>query len=199
MAKKRTHRKQIQKAPAGKEPESAKIVEKWYKRKRKEIFLVLGVAVIVALLVVLGGSMGKTIKEGSKVKLHYTGTLDDGTVFDSSKDKIPLEFVVGGGQVIKGFEQGVVGMKAGEKKTIHITSDNAYGAYNPANIGEYPKDKVPKEMKLEIGAKLFLEAPNGGIAIATVKQIKNETILLDLNHPLAGKDLNFDVEILEIN
>ena len=194
MAKKRVKIK----ASGVKEPGSAKNTGKFYKVRRKDIFLVLGLAVIVALLVILGGGSGKSIEQGSNVTLHYTGTLEDGTVFDSSRDKIPLEFIIGQGQIIKGFEDGIIGMKAGDKKTIHIASENAYGEYNPENIGEYPKENVPETMELQIGSNVFLEAPNGGIAIATVKEIKDETIILDMNHPLAGKARNFEVEILDV-
>ncbi len=199
MAEKRLHAKKNKGHEQVKEPESVKLVESVFKKRKKLIFSFLILAVIVLLLVVIGGGSGKVIKEGSKVKLHYTGTLDDGSVFDSSLNKQPLEFVVGAGQVIKGFEQGVIGMKLGDKKKIHIPSDQAYGPYNKENIGEFPKSKVPKEMELKVGVKVFLESQsNGGIAIATVLEIKNDTLVLDLNHPLAGKNLNFEVEILDV-
>ncbi|MBT4577329.1 peptidylprolyl isomerase, partial [Candidatus Woesearchaeota archaeon] len=139
------------------------------------------------------------IEKGSKIKLHYTGTLEDGTVFDSSKDKEPLEFEVGAGQVIPGFDEGVIGLKAGEKKTINIPADKAYGQYDEKRMGEYPKENVPKDMELKVGAKMFLQSPDGGVALATIKEIKEEVVLLDLNHPLAGKDLTFEVEIIEVN
>ncbi|MBT3865723.1 peptidylprolyl isomerase [Candidatus Woesearchaeota archaeon] len=139
------------------------------------------------------------IEKGSKIKLHYKGTLEDGTVFDSSEGKDPLEFEVGAGAVIAGFDEGVIGMKKGEKKTINIPADKAYGQYDEKRMGEYPKANVPKDMELKVGAKMFLQSPDGGVALATIKEIKDDVVVLDLNHPLAGKNLTFEVEIIEVN
>ncbi len=163
----------------------------------KAMFVLASIVIIVLALWIFGGN--EMIEQGSKVKLHYTGTLDDGSVFDSSKDKDPLEFEVGQGQVIPGFEEGVIGLKAGDKKTINIPADKAYGSYDEKRIGEYPKSNVPENMEVKIGAKIFLQSPDGGVAIATIKEIKDDILLLDLNHPLAGKDLTFEIEIIEIN
>ncbi len=163
----------------------------------KPLFVMLLVVFVFGLLII--GGNGNMIEKGSKIKLHYTGTLEDGTVFDSSKDKEPLEFEVGAGQVILGFDEGVIGLKAGDKKTIHIPVEKAYGQYDETRIGEYPKENVPKDMELMVGAKMFLQSPDGGVALATIKEIKEEVVVLDLNHPLAGKDLTFEVEIIEVN
>lgn len=163
----------------------------------KAMFVLASIVIIVLALWIFGGN--EMIEQGSKVKLHYTGTLDDGSVFDSSKDKDPLEFEVGQGQVIPGFEEGVIGLKAGDKKTINIPADKAYGSYDEKRIGEYPKSNVPENMEVKIGAKIFLQSPDGGVAIATIKEIKDDILLLDLNHPLAGKDLTFEIEIIETN
>ncbi len=165
-------------------------------RKNSSSILLVGV-VLVALLVVLGGS-GKTIQEGSNVKLHYTGTLNDGTVFDSSEGKDPLEFTVGEGQVIPGFEKELMGMKAGDKKTLNILTEDAYGERDEQRVGDYPKENIPEGMEIEVGSKVFLQAPEGGIAFATILKIGEEIVVLDLNHPLAGQDLTFEVEILEV-
>ena len=165
-------------------------------RKNSSSILLVGV-VLVALLVVLGGG-GKTIQEGSNVKLHYTGTLNDGTVFDSSEGKDPLEFTVGEGQVIPGFEKELMGMKAGDKKTLNILTEDAYGERDEQRVGDYPKENIPEGMEIEVGSKVFLQAPEGGIAFATILKIEEEIVVLDLNHPLAGKDLTFEIEILEV-
>lgn len=160
--------------------------------------IVAALVVIVLGFLIIGGS-GKMIEKGNKVKIHYTGTLEDGTVFDSSEGKDPLEFEVGTGQVIAGFDEGVIGLKKGDKKTINIPADKAYGQYDEKRMGEYPRANVPKDMELKVGAKMFLQSPEGGVALATIKEIKDDVVVLDLNHPLAGKDLTFEVEVIEVN
>ena len=160
--------------------------------------IVAALVVIVLGFLIIGGS-GKMIEKGNKVKIHYTGTLEDGTVFDSSEGKDPLEFEVGTGQVIAGFDEGVIGLKKGDKKTINIPADKAYGQYDEKRMGEYPRANVPKDMELKVGAKMFLQSPEGGVALATIKEIKDVVVVLDLNHPLAGKDLTFEVEVIEVN
>ena len=198
MAEKRSHAKTKEHAES-KDHKTHMPLTHALKKRKIWFFSGLLVALLVVLLIVIGGGSGNMIKEGSKVTLHYTGTLDDGTVFDSSLNKQPLTFVVGEGQVIKGFEQGVIGMKVGDKKKIHIPSDQAYGPYDKKNIGDFPKSKIPQDMELKIGTKVFLESEaSGGVAMATVVGIKSDSVTLDLNHPLAGKDLNFEIEILAV-
>ena len=137
------------------------------------------------------------MKPGSKVKVHYTGTLSDGTVFDSSEGKEPLEFTIGENQVIAGFENGVKDMKLNEEKTIKIKSEDAYGEKNSQLIISVPRDKFPPE--IEVGGTLILKGPNGERLPAVVKEVKNDVVVIDLNHPLAGKDLNFKVKVVAIN
>ena len=200
MAKKRATKKGTRKTASKKTVTKTPVKKQLPKKQNKCCKPLIGFVLVVFVLgfLIIGGN-GNMIEKGSKIKLHYTGTLEDGTIFDSSKDKEPLEFEVGAGQVIPGFDEGVIGLKAGEKKTINIPADKAYGQYDEKRMGEYPKENVPKDMELKVGAKMFLQSPDGGVALATIKEIKEEVVVLDLNHPLAGKDLTFEVEIIEVN
>ena len=132
------------------------------------------------------------------VRVHYTGTLLDGSQFDSSVGRAPLEFTVGAGQMIAGFDAGVVGMTVGEKKTIQIDPDHGYGQKNPEAIIEFPKSNVPEGMGIELGMKLNLQNQHGQPVPVEVIEIKEEVIIMDANHFLAGKDLIFEVELVEI-
>jgi FKBP-type peptidyl-prolyl cis-trans isomerase 2 len=138
------------------------------------------------------------VKKGDVVRVHYTGTLLDGTQFDSSVGRNPLEFTVGAGQMIAGFDAGVLGMAIGEKKTLQIDPENAYGLSNPEAIIEFPKDNVPAEMQLEVGMQLNLQNEYGQPVPVVVLEVKDDVIIMDANHSLAGKDLIFEVEIVEI-
>ena len=138
------------------------------------------------------------VKKGDVVRVHYTGTLLDGTQFDSSVGRKPLEFTVGAGQMIAGFDAGVLGMAIGEKKTLQIDPENAYGLSNPEAIIEFPKDNVPAEMQLEVGMQLNLQNEYGQPVPVVVLEVKDDVIIMDANHSLAGKDLIFEVEIVEI-
>ena len=138
------------------------------------------------------------VKSGDKVKVHYHGKLTSGETFDSSEGREPLEFEVGSGMVIKGFDEGVTGMSVGEKKTINIPFNEAYGPRNPEMVIEMPKDRFPKDMELEVGMPLMMSDGQGQQFQVTVAQIKEEAVMLDANHPLAGKDLVFDLELVEI-
>lgn len=138
------------------------------------------------------------VKQGDVVRVHYTGTLLDGTQFDSSVGRNPLEFKVGAGQMIKGFDAGVVGMAVGEKKKIQIDPDNGYGQKDPEAIIEFPASNVPEGMTLEIGQQLNLQNQYGQPVPVVVLEVKEDVIIMDANHFLAGKDLVFDVEIVEI-
>ena len=141
-----------------------------------------------------------TIKKGDKIKVEYEGTLDDGTVFDSTeKHGAPLEFEVGSGQLIPGFDAAVEGMKKGEKKKIKLDSCDAYGDLNDELVKKVPKDQLPKDEKLEPGMSLMLSLPNGMQFTALIREIADETVTIDLNHPLAGKTLNFKIKIIEDN
>ena len=140
------------------------------------------------------------IKNGDKVKVEYTGTFDDGTVFDSSeKHGQPLEFEVGAKQVIAGFDAAVVGMEKGEEKAITLTPADAYGEPNPKMIQEVPAAKLPKDKELKVGMMLLVTLPNGGKLPAKIIEIGDEKVKLDLNHPMAGKVLHFKIKIVEIS
>jgi peptidylprolyl isomerase len=134
---------------------------------------------------------------GNTVKVHYTGTLDDGTQFDSSEGREPLEFILGEGQVISGFEKGVEGMVVGDKKNIHIPAAEAYGLHHSELVQEVPRTQIPEEIELEVGLQLQAQGPNGPFLLV-VSELTEETAILDGNHPLAGKDLNFELELMEI-
>lgn len=140
----------------------------------------------------------KQVKSGDKVKVHYHGKLTNGETFDSSKGREPLEFEVGSGMVIKGFDDGVTGMAIGEKKTITIPYAEAYGPKNPEMIIDVPKDRFPKDMDIQLGMPLGMSDGQGNNYQVTVVEIKEDSVLLDANHPLAGMDLVFDLELVDI-
>lgn len=140
-----------------------------------------------------------TVQNGNKVKVHYTGKLTTGETFDSSVDREPLEFTIGAKQMIAGFEKGVIGMTTGEKKTVNIPSDEAYGPVNNELLVEMPYEDQLKQMDVKIGTELPAQLANGNQIMVTVKEIRDTTILVDANHPLAGKDLIFDIEVVEIS
>ena len=131
------------------------------------------------------------------IKLHYEGKLDDGTVFDSSKGKAPLEFISDSGMIIQGLEEGIKGLKKGDKKHIKIPSDKAYGPVIKEAIQDVPKEQFPSDLKLEVGMQLAAQGPNGIMPI-TIKEIGENSVKVDFNHPLAGKDLTFDIEIVDV-
>ncbi|MBF99893.1 MAG: peptidylprolyl isomerase [Owenweeksia sp.] len=138
------------------------------------------------------------VKENDTVRVHYTGKLTNGDVFDSSEGRDPLEFTLGQGQIIPGFEKGVLNMKVNEKKTIEIPSTEAYGERREDMIQEVPKNQLPPDIKPEVGMGLVSRTPQGQEMRLTVAEVKDESIVVDANHPLAGKDLVFDVELVEI-
>ena len=136
------------------------------------------------------------VKEGSKVKVHYTGKLEDGKVFDTTIDKEPIEVVLGEGTLIKGFENGLMGMKDGEKKTIDVEPKDAYGDYVEGRIQEVEKSKLPEDIKVGMVLQATSEA---GSMVILIKEIKEDTAIIDANHPLAGKKLIFDLEVVEVS
>ena len=138
------------------------------------------------------------VKTGDNVKVHYHGRLTNGETFDSSEGREPLEFEVGSGMVIKGFDDGVTGMKVGEKKTINIPAENAYGPMNSEMIIEYPKSQFPEHIELEIGTPLVMSSASGQQFQVKIVEIKDDVVVLDANHPLAGEELIFDLELVEI-
>ncbi|HYG38215.1 MAG TPA: peptidylprolyl isomerase [Cytophagales bacterium] len=138
------------------------------------------------------------VKEGDVVRVHYTGKLTTGEQFDSSVGREPLEFTVGAGQMIKGFDAAMPGMNVGEKKTIKLAPKDAYGEKDDQAIIEFPKENVPADMKLEPGMELTLGDEQGRPVPVVVVEIKEDAVVLDANHFLAGKELVFDVELVEI-
>jgi peptidylprolyl isomerase len=137
-------------------------------------------------------------KSGDSVKIHYTGTLEDGTTFDSSAGRDPLEFSLGSGQVIAGFDEAVTGMEAGEKNTVTIPADKAYGQRNEEMVITAPREQVPPEINPEVGQQLQMAGPNNQPIIVQITEVTDEHIVLDANPPLAGKDLTFDIELVSI-
>lgn len=138
-------------------------------------------------------------KKGDNVKVHYKGTLTTGEQFDSSEGKEPLSFTVGAGQMIKGFDDAIPGMSIGEKKTINIAPVDAYGEKNADAIVEFPKSNIPEDIKLKPGMKLQLQNQAGQPIPVVVTEVKDEVVVLDANHELAGKELVFDIELVEIS
>lgn len=140
-----------------------------------------------------------TAIKGSKVKVHYTGTLSDNTVFDSSKDREPLEFTVGAGQMIEGFDVAVEGMNVGDSKTVNIPSEKAYGPKSPEAMIKVSKEQLPEGMKAEVGMQLEATQADGRRQVLVVDEVLENEVVLDANHPLAGKDLTFEIELIEVN
>lgn len=137
-------------------------------------------------------------QNGNTVKVHYTGKLGDGSVFDSSDGREPLEFTVGEGQVIPGFEQGVVGMEPGDSKTLNIPSDQAYGPHHPEGVFEIERSEIPPSIPLQEGMRL--QANQGGRTIdLMVVTFDDSKVTLDSNHPLAGHDLTFDIQMMDVS
>jgi peptidylprolyl isomerase len=137
-------------------------------------------------------------KSGDTVKVHYTGKLEDGSIFDSSDGKDPLEFTLGEGNIIPGFEAAVLGMEVGDKKTEAITSDNAYGPYQDNLLQEVECAMIPDDIDLEVGKHLQVTRPDAPPLVLTIIEFDDEKVILDANHPLAGKDLIFEIELMEI-
>jgi len=138
------------------------------------------------------------VKQNDTVKVHYTGKLADGQVFDTSEGKEPIEFTLGEGQLIPGFENGLIDMKLNEKKTINIPVDQAYGQPREDLVQEIDKSQLPPEIAPEVGMGLVSKTPDGREMNLLVAEVKENTIIVDGNHPLAGKDLIFDLEVVEI-
>lgn len=138
------------------------------------------------------------VKNGDKVRVHYHGKLNDGSTFDSSEGRAPLEFQVGSGQVIKGFDDALLDMKIGDKKTVLISAENAYGESSMQNVFEYPLENFPNDMQPEIGLQLHMSDNEGNNFPVVITAITETSVVLDANHPLAGKELTFDIELVEI-
>lgn len=137
-------------------------------------------------------------KTGDTVRIHYTGTLADGTEFDSSRDREPLEFTLGAGQIIPGLERQITGMRPGETRTLSVPADEAYGAHDPARQQAVDRASVPADIPLELGTRLELRTPAGEAVLVHVARVTDTEVVLDANHPLAGEDLTFEVEMVAI-
>lgn len=138
------------------------------------------------------------VNEGDTVKVHYTGKLEDDSVFDSSVDREPIEFTIGKGQLIPGFEDAVVGMEPGDKKSVKIPVDKAYGPHRDDMVVKVNKSEFPNDVDPEVGQQLQVSQSNGQTFNVVVTGIEDENVTLDANHPLAGKDLIFDIELIDI-
>jgi len=137
-------------------------------------------------------------KAGDTVRVHYKGTLSDNSVFDSSEGRDPLEFTIGSEQVIPGFDTAVNGMKQGDKKTVTIQSTDAYGEHREELVINLDRERLPNDLEPEVGRQLQLSGPEGQTAVMTIIDFNDTTITLDANHPLAGKELTFEIELVGV-
>lgn len=140
----------------------------------------------------------REVRNGDTIKVHYRGRLEDGTVFDSSEGRDPLQFEVGSGMVIPGFDKGVLGMTVGQKKTINIPVDEAYGPVQEEMYMEFPINRFPEDMKPEVGMSLNMSNGSGQAIPVVIAEVQDEVVILDANHPLAGEDLTFDLDLVDI-
>lgn len=138
------------------------------------------------------------VKAGDKVKVHYTGTLEDGETFDSSEGREVFEFTLGQNMVIPGFEKAVLGLEVGKETTVNLSPDDAYGNPMPEMITTVPREQLPAELSPEVGMMLQANAPDGSVMQVQIKEINDDTITVDANHPLAGKALTFQIRLVEI-
>lgn len=145
------------------------------------------------------GSDKMAVKNGDNVSVEYKGTLEDGTVFDSSEGKEPLSFVVGSGQLIKGFDEAVVGMSVNDEKDITLNSQDAYGESNPQLVQKVPRSSLPKSDEIKEGMVLVANLPDGQQIPGRITKFTDDDVFVDFNHPLAGKVLNFHIKLLSIN
>lgn len=140
-----------------------------------------------------------TAKQGDSVQIHYTGKLDDGTVFDSSEGRDPLNITLGEGEVIPGFEQAAVGMEVGETKEARLDVDEAYGERRDDLLLEVPREQLPDGLDVEVGTPLQLQQPDGNAVPVTVTALDEQQVTLDANHPLAGQPLTFEMTLVDID
>jgi len=144
------------------------------------------------------GEIMKQAENGNTAKVHYTGKLTDGTVFDSSRDREPLEFTLGGGQIIPGFDEAVSGMAVGESKTVTIPSEKAYGPHREEMVFQVDRSQFPEGLNPEPGQQLKTETGEGHPLLVTVTEVAEDKVTLDANHPLSGKELTFEIELMEV-
>ncbi|MBD3249649.1 peptidylprolyl isomerase [Candidatus Woesearchaeota archaeon] len=139
------------------------------------------------------------IKKGDKVKVEYTGKLENGEVFDTSEGKEPLEFEVGSGKIIKGFDDALIGMEKNQEKDISLKPEEAYGEPKEELVKKLPKDKLPQDQDPKPGMMLFMKTPDGKQFPAKIKGVDDKEVTIDLNHPLAGKTLNFNIKVVDVS
>lgn len=137
-------------------------------------------------------------KDGDKVKVHYTGSLDDGSEFDSSRQREPIEFTIGGGEILPGVEQAVVGLEPGGTNKVTLPAEDAYGEHRDDMIQEIERSVLPQEVEPQVGLQLQAQSPGGQPLLLTITEVGEEKVTVDANHPLAGKDLTFEVELVEV-
>lgn len=154
--------------------------------------------VLLSVVLLMPACASAAAKEGNTVQVSYTGKLANGIVFDSSAGKSPLEFTLGEGRIIPGFENAVIGMKVGEKKTVSIPANDAYGPYRPELTIEVPLSQLPKDMTPQVGQQMQSQTENGSVIVVIITKVNATSVTVDANHPLAGKDLIFDIELLKI-
>jgi peptidylprolyl isomerase len=166
----------------------------------KKIIIFLGILLLSAALIYsfIGGEDLSIAKEGSTVRVNYTGTLEDGTVFDTSEGREPLEFTIGQGDVITGFEEAIKGMRVGDRKMVIIPSDQAYGPHLDELVFEIERSQLPAELDPEVGQQLHMQHETAGSLVVIVIAVSQTTITIDANHPLVEKDLTFEIDLLEI-
>jgi len=166
---------------------------------KNSILILIGIMVTVVMIVSgCGGGGIVQARSGDTVRVHYTLRLDDGTIFDSSRDGDPMQFTIGDGQLIPGFEQAVIGMKLGEEKTVKIPSAEAYGPYRDELVKVVGRTEFPADIEPQEGLQLQLELEDGRQVMVLVTEISESGVTLDANHPLAGKDLTFDIQLVDI-
>lgn len=168
--------------------------------KIKHVLSALGLLLLTTILLASPACKAKVIsaKQGDTVKVHYTGKLDDGTVFDTSTDGDPVEFTIGDGELLDGFEQAVIGMKPGEWKTVKIPMDDAYGPYLNELLIEVERNKFPADFEPEPGQVLPLMQEDGNMLVFYIVGVSDTAVLIDANHPLAGENLTFNIQLAEI-
>ena len=165
---------------------------------KKRRMVLLG-AILLPVVMLAGGCSGAVrAKTGDTVKVHYTGTLEDGTVFDTSVGGEPLSFTLGQGLVIPGFDEAVTGLKVGESKTVDIPAEQAYGEYRDDLILVVPREQLPEGLEVEVGGRLQTSQPDGSYIVVTITEVSETTITVDANHRLAGQNLTFEIELVEI-
>lgn len=166
--------------------------------KRSAILLVIVLSGILLVTGCTGKEGSAAAKDGNTVKVHYTGKLDDGTIFDTSLEREPLEFTIGAGQMIPGFEAAVRGMQVGQVKTVTIPAEEAYGPHNEDNVLVVERDKLPENLNPVVGQQLQMQQENSNMAVFVVTDVSDTMITLDANHPLAGKALTFEIKLVEM-